>query len=362
MRNYIPELDGLRAVAAIAVVAFHTRTFFASGGFLGVDVFFVLSGFLTMSILLSRPQPISAPDIGMFAVRRFRRLWPLLATVGLSYGVIFQFAGIDALGETLPAITFTANLAVIWYGQPDWLVHTWTLAVEMQFYLLIALLAWICARQSPTRLPQLLIIGFAAITATRVIGFYNSEDWVFGFYSPISHSSGLFLGALLACVKWRPSRGKPVLAGLSLGVILASFALAQFETGGALVVWITVTELAAAGLVLSLAGSGAGPVGAFLRLPWMRTLGLWSFGIYLWHYPIARLLRDVMPETAAFALTLLISIPLSALSYAVVEKIFLTSKTADPVRRPAARAHWLAATRVPLRERLVTTPDHRSKP
>ena len=325
--RYISELDGLRAIAAITVVAFHVRLPGVLGGFLGVDVFFVLSGYLTASIALSGRYTFFE-----FMGRRLCRLWPLLLCVSAAVA-FFLPAGASVWREVLPGILFLGNLSVILFGTPEIMIHTWTLGAEMQFYAVLAVLVFVAPGVATFRV---IAAGlFLSVTAAR-LGYSHGENWQHGFYSPLAHSSGLFLGAFLATLPIERVRGASALFVSSIAAVLTTFALAEFHTAATLSFWITMAEIATAGLIVSIV-SGVGVLGAALRMPVMRTLGVWSFGIYLWHYPIAVIAQASLSPGLAFIATLTASVLLAALTYHLVEK---------PTR--AAGRHRLRAPRAIL--------------
>ena len=308
--RYIPELDGLRAIAAIAVVAFHTRLPGLSGGFLGVDVFFVLSGYLTASIALSGKY-----DLAGFMIRRLRRLWPLLICACLSVSLVAALFGGMTAAEVVPGAFFLGNISVAFFGTHGPLAHTWTLGNEMQFYAIVATLAIFLSRRS---FRGVCVALFMTSTISRLTYGYLGE-WVLGYYSPFAHSSGLFAGALIATLPI-DRYGKPApLFMLASSSILTAFALARFQSTEALLFWTSVVEFSTAGLIVAVS-SGAGAIASILRTPLMRSLGCLSYGVYLWHYPIAVWFRNAFEPLTAFALTISTSLILATLSYHLVER------------------------------------------
>lgn len=307
--RHLPEIDGLRAIAAISVVAFHAQLTYVGGGFLGVDVFFVLSGYLTTSLGLSGRYTFND-----FMVRRARRIWPLLLFISLVVGAIAAIAGEGNGHRLLTGALFLENLLQSSLGPEGPMSHTWTLGAEMQFYAAIALLSL----SLPRRAFRLIVIAaFFASTALRVENA-EARDWWGGYCGPFAHSSGLFLGAALATFPLeRTPAGGPILA-VSLATICYAFAFADFRTVTALTVWITVVELASAGAIAAIV-AGTGQFGRLLRSGPMRRLGLLSYGIYLWHYPISYMLRDQIGAELVFSLTLTASVILSAASYWLIE-------------------------------------------
>lgn len=313
--KYVPEFDGLRALAALAVLAFHTRLPGFSGGFLGVDVFFVLSGYLTTTLAFTATNGNGVERFKAFMARRLLRIWPLLLLV-----VAVTGAGLSLLGkpvglEVLPSVFFMANVTLAAQSVPIILGHTWTLAAEIQFYALIAILA---ISLPSVRLFRIVVaLLFAGVTLSRIASIAGG-DWMFAYYGPLTHTSGLFLGAVVATLPLPSARMSAALVFPAVGAIALAFAGATFTTAEALLLWIPLVELAAAAAVIGLV-QGGGPIGALLRTPVLRRLGVLSYGIYLWHYPIAVLARNTFPAPTAFALTAAASIVLAALSFRLVE-------------------------------------------
>lgn len=320
MGKTISSIDGIRALAAIALVAFHVRLPGLEGAFLGVDVFFVLSGYLTALILSKSERSFDLAGVHHFIARRLRRIWPLLAFVVTATGLVAWFAGVPTVLKTelVPAVLFYANITTAMDRSPGWLIHTWTLATEMQFYVLLALCFWIARRH----LVLILITAYVGTTLLRLALAGLGYDWFTIFYMPFSHSSGLFLGALLAVTRWQPGERPEFLSALSLLVIAVSFYGVTFGDTVGFAISVIGVEVATAILIACLATPQANRVSDFLGRPTLAKLGLWSYGIYLWHYPIARLVRTEMPALSAFCLTLAISIVLAALTYRFIETVF----------------------------------------
>ncbi|WPY95463.1 acyltransferase [Limimaricola variabilis] len=314
--KYIPELDGLRAIAAIAVVAYHVRLPGVSGGFLGVDVFFVLSGYLTTAIALSgRYTPRE------FIKKRFCRLWPLLLCVSAAVSLIVSLSGLAMWHEVIPGALFLGNLSIILLSPPKFMPHTWTLGAEMQFYVGLSFLVFTTA--SISRFRVIAVSLFIISTAARLHYSYGA-NWYDGYYSPLAHSSGLFLGAFLATLPIERIRCAPTLFAASISVVFTAFIFANAYTATALTFWISIVEISSMGLIASLV-SGVGVLGAALRTPVMRTLGAWSFGIYLWHYPIVVISRGYLSPGEAFIISLSSAIILAAMTYHLVERSWAVS-------------------------------------
>ena len=205
--RYRTDIDGLRAIAVLPVVAFHAQIPLVSGGFVGVDVFFVISGYLISSIILSDVES-GRFSIASFYERRIRRIFPaliamLLVTSALACAFLLP-AELEAYAKSLAAAMFSVSNFYFWSGsgyfgsaadqQP--LLHTWSLAVEEQFYLLFPLLVTSIRRVLPGRLRT-------AIVAVTVASFALSEAEVLfapirAFYFPEARAWELLLGTLLA--------------------------------------------------------------------------------------------------------------------------------------------------------------------
>jgi peptidoglycan/LPS O-acetylase OafA/YrhL len=329
-------LDGLRALAAIAVVGFHVRLPGLEGGFLGVDVFFVLSGYLITSLLLTELEDSGRLDIPKFWWRRVVRLVPalLLMLAGVALLMPRFFPGKDVLTEVLLSGFYVSNISQVVAQLPEVTGHTWSLATEMQFYLIWPFVLLYILRRSPRHAALVLLVLYLLTSFWRWQQFWDA-GWIRAYYPPDTRLSGLVLGALLATVKWRPSPGGADLVAFGALGTLAVFAwqpLFYFEPastwGG------SVVEIATALLIAALL-TGNGRLAALLAHPLLVRLGLWSYGIYLWHYPIARVARVELDPLTAFVVTLTLSTLLAALSYHLVEQPL--RKMLRPARLPLAQ-------------------------
>ncbi len=342
MKQMIPAIDGMRAIFAISLVAFHVRLPGAMGAYLGVDAFFVLSGFLTASILVRREGNFGLPDAYAFIIRRCARIWPLLAVVMIVTVAVLVASGVPLPShEMLPAILFFSNFTVALGEGPHWLIHTWTLAAEIQFYALIALFFWVANRFSARVFPILLGAGFLAVTATRSLLVVAGYDWGIVFYMPFSHSSGLFLGALMAATRWQLTGSPERMSVLCLLMLGTAFVGLSFGDPVGFAVGVIVVEVATVLLIAAILAPGPNRIAGVLGHPVLARLGLWSYGIYLWHYPIARVVRTAFPSLVAFGITLLFSTVLAAITYRLVEQVFYarlgtrTSRSNDSVENAA---------------------------
>jgi peptidoglycan/LPS O-acetylase OafA/YrhL len=289
--KYNPALDGLRALAVLAVVAFHAGVL--SGGYIGVDVFFVLSGYLITQVLTENP------DLRRFYWRRVNRLVPPLALMLAAYVAVFSW--IDPAYAYRSRDALLAFLYLTDYGHnlvADPLRHTWSLSVEEHFYLLwpLIFLRW---------RPSILALSAAYVVAT-LWRMHYSDPWWHAYPHFDARLSGLILGCLIAQA---PRNRFPAWPGLAVLAALAAFLpwdLAAAHGIGGLPV-----EIAAAVAIM-----GSPP----RWLAHLSYVGKLSYGIYLWHYPIASYaISRKFDPAATLALSLLGSVALAALSYHTIE-------------------------------------------
>lgn len=313
--KYNPALDGIRALAVFIVLLFHARAPVFSGGFLGVDVFFVLSGYLITRLLAGEHERTGSIAIGAFYLRRLRRLYPALLVFIVAYlacaGSVFP-GTTNHLRDATVAALYLADYGRAFWRVPEVLQHTWSLSVEEHFYLLWPWVLLIVLRLEPRRRLQVLLAAFVLATGWRWAALLWTDDWRQVYYRFDTRLSGLCLGALIAL--WRPKAGIRVAA---VGAVLLAIALSQAVwRAQASLLWVaTVAEIGSGMLVL---GAAAVPrLLAFRPLPW---LGRMSYGIYLWHYPVTYWMRDMYfgwQET--FVVAAVLSVTLAALSHYLVE-------------------------------------------
>ncbi|MGD1033001.1 MAG: acyltransferase family protein [Candidatus Dormibacteria bacterium] len=356
--RYIAGLDGLRAVAVLAVVLYHLNVGWTSGGLLGVGVFFVLSGYLITDLLLAERERDGAIALGRFWLRRARRLLPALwvMLVVVTLWIVFldpsQLGGIR--GALLAALLYFSNW---WYafqhvsyfasfGAPSPLGHLWSLAVEEQFYLVWPLLLILALRFVHRRwlLMGLVIAGALASAWAMAALFQPGSDPTRVYEGTDTRAFQLLIGASLAIV-W-PSRnltgplsvlrrrGLDALGGLGLAVIVVMVMdtneyQAFLYRGG-----MVILSLATVAVIAALAHPAA-LLGRILGAPPLRWIGVRSYGIYLWHYPIIVLTTpvDSTPGPLLALLQVGATVAVAGLSWHFVE---------EPIRRRGFRGVFAA--------------------
>lgn len=363
-------LDGLRAIAVAAVVLYHLSPGMAVGGYLGVDIFFVISGFLITALLLREKHTRGRVDLVNFWRRRARRLLPALAVLVLSCCTAAWAIGgnvlVDLGRQVLGAATFSSNWIAIaghrsYFDEtaPELFRNLWSLAVEEQFYLVwpLAILLLVLIRMRWLRLAIVAALAVASALAMALV-YLPGADATRVYYGTDTHSFGLAVGAALALLSqhWSalplswPRSARwilPSIGTLCLGGLVAASALlpadAPLVYRGGLVAVAILTAVTIAGAIVP--GSA---LGRALDIPPLRWIGERSYGLYLWHWPVFVLVLGALPDWPRMdaggwllgAIALAITVAASALSYRFIEQ---------PIRKNGFRAtlravvlHWPA--------------------
>ncbi|MFN8020861.1 MAG: acyltransferase family protein [Acidimicrobiales bacterium] len=359
--GYQPALDGVRAVSVTAVLLYHAGFSWMHGGFFGVEVFFVVSGFLITSLLLDEQERSGRVALGQFWLRRARRLLPALVLVLVAVGVYASLRGSALTRSDLRrdypwALLYAANWGQIvggaqYFGNLSPLRHLWSLAVEEQWYLV-----WPLAFLALTRLARRTAVRagvlYAMAVGVMVLTWWMSrepqltDDRVnFLYLSTLTRASGLLLGAASAFV-WRPWRTRhaaesraagalDTVAVLAVAVLVWSFVEARVVDRSIYRWHLAVVSLASLVLVLVVAHPAsrlARPVFAWRPLV---EVGKRSYGLYLWSWPVSVVCEAYTGSWGRFALAMAITAAISEASYRWVE---------TPIRRGALGA-WFARQR-----------------
>lgn len=319
----IPGLDGLRAIAVVAVLAFHLWPTIVPGGYLGVDVFFVISGFLITTLLLRERRSGGATDLVGFWRRRIRRLIPALVLVVVtSIAVARVVSGgllVNIHRQVLGAATFSTNWVEIIAGgdyfdqtAPSLFLTFWSLAVEEQFYLLwpMAFVVMVALVEHSGRrrhvvwpIPVVLGIGSAVLMALM----YESADSASRvYYGTDTHSFGIMFGVALAFAFAGPTRpmstgwwkrSRPWLGPVALVGLIPMIFLLDSESSFAYRGGIVLASLLTLVVVAVMPGEETLLVRLFHARP-LVWIGERSYGIYLWHWPVLLILTAALPATA----------------------------------------------------------------
>jgi len=306
--GYKPALDGLRTVAVMSVVAYHFGAGWLKGGFLGVDTFFVLSGYLITSLLLLEWRRSDTIHFGGFWARRARRLLPALFLVLIAIAIWGRFAlHSDQWGalrsDSLWTLFYGANWHFIWSGQsyfspaPSMLRHGWSLAIEEQFYLVWPLVVFAGLRLGKGKHVALAVIcGLGTIGSVAVMWskFHAGQDPSRAYYGTDARASQLFIGALLAIVlvHWAPKVRWSKIVVQVLGVVGAvamgyAFWAARDQSPRLYHGGFILFALCVALVLTAMVQPTDSPLHRLLCLRPIRWIGMVSYGVYLWHWPIA---------------------------------------------------------------------------
>jgi peptidoglycan/LPS O-acetylase OafA/YrhL len=396
---YLPGLDGLRALAVVAVMVYHADHDWLKGGYLGVEVFFVISGYLITLLLIGEHERTGHVDLRMFWLRRFRRLLPavfvMMALLVVYLMLFFRDGRYDTRGDVVAGAFYSANWWQIFVGggytaaeafAP--LRHLWSLAVEEQFYLVWPVVMAALLRGGRRRLPLIGVRLFATAAALAVLiavlyvpGSISSECadesrgyWMlFGrcvsvnnalYLSTFTRAGGLMLGAAMAML-WRPKailRGPlrsraPLLDGLAvfgLGVLamlmwfvgLAS--RGDTLTSSAFDPWFYRGGLFATGLatmlVIAAVTHRAALTGNLLGHPLLVWVGTRSYGLYLYHWPVYQLIRKEAGRSLGvgqFVFAIVVTVVLTETSFRVIEMPIRRRGLMGVIRGP--KPEWVPA-------------------
>jgi peptidoglycan/LPS O-acetylase OafA/YrhL len=322
--RYIPALDGLRACAVLLVIFTHTRVLGLQNGVFGVEIFFVLSGFLITALLLQEKAETGGLNIAHFYARRLLRLYPPLLLFLLLYALAAHMLHLDFAKDLFIAGFYLTDYAVTFgFHTPGSLVnHTWSLAVEEQFYLIWPwALLWLNARFKGPRLAGVLL-GLAVLaTLWKVVPMALGVPWESVYYRFDTRLSGLLLGACLAARR-RDGVAIPCLT-VGLRVSGAALALCMFmmTTFAGSLYETVIADIFAFFLIARIVQDGNWTPARWLAAPVPVFIGRISYALYLFHYPIAIYARELIGWPFAFPVTLALAVPLSAFSYMTVERV-----------------------------------------
>lgn len=369
-RRYIlPGLDGLRAIAVLLVIVYHFWPTVLPGGMIGVDIFFVISGFLITSLLLREGALNGRIALGSFWIRRARRLLPAIALMILVLGPVSLIVGGDIqvnLGrQLLGAATFSSNWISIFAGNdyfaqtsPELFTNFWSLAVEEQFYVLWPLLivaSGLLLGRRWRRFSVVMVLGIVASLGAATFLLMNGAPVSRVYYGTDTHLYGLLLGALLAFA--RPWSLYPPIGKKALYRVAQPFGLVAFIR--VMVSWLSLFALIPYAILVPESAPGAIPWGLFgasllalgviqgmlpdmlagasealrrlLNFAPLRWVGERSYGLYLWHWPLAVVMHYVLGADRSP----LVNIGVLVATFAIAEMSYRWVET--PIRRHGFR-------------------------
>lgn len=354
-----PALDGLRGIAVAAVVVYHLEPRLLPGGFLGVSLFFTLSGFLITNLLLAEWRRRGRIDLRAFWARRFRRLLPaalltLLLVLAVCAGSNDPHLLSNLRGDVLGALAYVANWRFVLNGdpygagfqEPSPVLHFWSLAIEEQFYVVVAIVAFVLARHARRARAWALTFGAAALGSMLATWWLSrSGDTARVYFGSDTRAFELLAGVLLAIGAgfavpsflrgrwWRHALGPAALAALAGTMVLGGVEQRWLYRGG---FWV----VAALSVALIVAALDDGPLARLLAWRPLAALGLISYGVYLFHWPLFAWLTPARVGVDGWALAGIrvgATLTIAVGSYLLVEQ---------PIRRgrlPAARHRPLIA-------------------
>jgi peptidoglycan/LPS O-acetylase OafA/YrhL len=360
--QYIPAIDGLRALAVIAVMFYHLGFSWIPGGFLGVDLFFVISGYVITRLLLDSIEQSGGLDLRGFYLARARRLLPALLFTVITTTIAIGIWAPDTIKRFISDLPFALTGTMNWWlvareqdyfesiGRPPLLQHTWSLAVEAQFYLVWPLILYfILKKLGKNRIPFAALMiaaasGIALLIVSLSLDSSNTSKVSHIYFGTDTHSIGLFLGAALA-VSWIPQnfttqvskKAQDFIDGVGVfGFIgiLATFLLIDESQPTLYKIAFPLAAIFGAAIIMSVVHP-ASRFAPILENPILIWIGQRSYAIYLWHWIIFQVTRptfDLAGQTwALYSLRILIVFALADISLRYVE---------IPIRRGAIK-YWL---------------------
>ncbi len=368
--GYQPALDGIRALAVLGVMAYHDAYGWAKGGFLGVDAFFVLSGFLITTLLILEWRRAQRIAFVAFWGRRIRRLLPALLLV-IVFVSIYSWVAVPSLqlnrvrGDGIAGLFYVANWRFVATGtsyfdlfsSPSPFRHLWSLAIEEQFYLVWPLVVFACLKIARGRLRVL--VGFCVVGTVASVwlmsALYDADDPSRAYFGTDSRADTILVGCLLAILllQWRPTARQARIAVQVLGVIGALAVIwawhdvSDIERGyygiGSLIYAVAVAAVIAAAVQ-----PGRGLIRTPLSWKPLRWIGTISYGLYLWHWPIDVWIVEWRTGLGPTALNLLrfgVTFAFAVASYYLVE-LPVRRGSFLGIRRPNLR--WVAPAGIVL--------------
>lgn len=309
--DYAPALDGLRGVAIIAVMLFHAEIIFFSGGFVGVDVFFVLSGFLITSLLIQEYDRAGFINLKHFYMRRLLRLGPaliflLICFVVISYLFVDKEKAAKNYVDALVSLLYFSNWARAFnFYPPDFLGHTWSLSIEEQFYILWPVVLLTLLRTIKNRWYIFFFSTMVALASWVLRVYFTMADVsVERLYNGLdTRADALMIGCALGVLvssrllnkqnetclaKWLS-----YISAFSMLCFLSALHLGEWQDRSMYYIGFVVIEFIAAIFILDVMINRTSLIGKILAMRGVVWVGSISYGLYLWHYPIYRTMFEL---------------------------------------------------------------------
>ena len=340
--GYRPELDGLRALSVLAVIAYHADLAWIPGGFLGVEVFFVVSGFLITTLMLEERAKTGSVSLRGFWLRRARRLLPalfvMLTAVAVAVATFATLHAPDFRRDVVPSLLYVSNWWQIFFVETPYfaptdlpvLRHLWSLAVEEQWYLVWPL-AFLAFRRLSAKTSgiALAVASLGIMIGTALLWLPDSEQRTnFLYLSTPTRASGLLLGAALAFVwkPWTQTRPTPRLRSIAadaaaiaaIGAIAYAMATQHVDDQSLYRGWLAATTVGSAVIIAVIVRPSGSLVGWTMRIPVLAAIGRRSYGLYLWHWPIF-VIAEARQSATRLAVALTLTVVINELSYFLVE-------------------------------------------
>jgi peptidoglycan/LPS O-acetylase OafA/YrhL len=367
--GFRPDIEGLRAVAVLAVVLFHAGLPGVPGGFVGVDVFFVVSGFLITGLLWRELRATGRVRPATFYGARARRLLPagivvLVATAAASAWLLPPLQARAVLGDALASALYVGNYRLAVQGTdylaadtpPSPFQHYWSLGVEEQFYLvwpaLLILTAWVVLRrrESPTErsvVPFAVVLGVVAVASFAVSSLWTTTLPSWAFFSLPSRAWELAIGGAVALSlgAWRRLPAWAAAAGSWAGLALIVVGCVRLGESTAYPGFAALLPVLGTALVVGGGSTGARwGAGALLALPPLRAVGRLSYSWYLWHWPVLLLVPAVVGGTLGLGDRLAAAAIAAGLAMLTLQFVENPIRFARPFRRSPGRSLVLGGT------------------
>lgn len=343
--KYRSDIDGLRAIAVIPVVLFHSGLTFFSGGFVGVDVFFVISGYL-ITLIIAEEIKAGQFSIINFYERRVRRIFPALFTVMLFTTIVSSIvlmpSSFDSFGRSLVSATLFASNMLFW-NEVDYfdasalskpLLHTWSLGVEEQFYIFFPLVLVITHRLKKFHWSYVLVPG--AILSLVLAEYYVTEQPALAFYWAPMRAWELFLGAFVALGLFPEVRNNFIREFTSLlGLAMIAVPVFAFTEDTLFPGTSALLPCMGAVLLINAGRLGSSVVTRMISIRPLVFVGLISYSLYLWHWPLIVFTKTLLIDQITLPTSLLIvmaSFLCAFLSWRFIEKPFRTKQNTQNVK------------------------------